>query len=215
MICPNCKCEYIRGVKECADCGMALVDSLDSAAPSGQDARDLRDAVSVWEGSDPSECNTVRVALVDAGIPVLDQEKTGNLFVPTLQSQKQIYVSSTDVERAKKVLGGLGIGLVPGDLTDEERSALALPDSDVADADQDAYLEPDSPEDWHEDDPVAEVWSGDEEDLADTLQACLLEVGIGSKKLSEAGHRRLVVRPEHEARAKEVVREVVEASPPE
>ena len=34
-------------------------------------------------------------------------------------------------------------------------------------------------------------------------------------KLSEAGQWRLVVRPEQESRAKEVVREVVEASPPE
>jgi transcription initiation factor TFIIIB Brf1 subunit/transcription initiation factor TFIIB len=29
MICPNCKCEYIRGVTECADCGVALVDKLE------------------------------------------------------------------------------------------------------------------------------------------------------------------------------------------
>jgi hypothetical protein len=215
MICPNCKCQYIRGVTECADCGVALVDSLDSTAHREEEARDPEDAVSVWGGTDPSACTNVRMALVEAGIAVVDQERTGNVFFPSLQSRKQIYVSSADVERAKKVLGALGIGVIPEDLTEEERAALALPESDLPDEDEATELNPDSPEDWDEDDPVAEVWSGDDEDLADTLTACLREIGIGSKKVSEAGHWRLLVREQHEARAKEVVREVVEASPPE
>ena len=66
-----------------------------------------------------------------------------------------------------------------------------------------------------EDDPAATVWTGDSEPLADNLVACLREVGIASRKLSEAGHWSLLVRPEKELRAKEIVREVVEASPPE
>jgi hypothetical protein len=76
-------------------------------------------------------------------------------------------------------------------------------------------LAPDSADNWDEDDPVAEVWNGDKEEFADTLTVCLREIGIGSRKLTEAGHWRLVVRPEQESRAREVVREVVEASPPE
>ena len=28
--CPNCKCEYIEGIKVCADCGCELVDTLES-----------------------------------------------------------------------------------------------------------------------------------------------------------------------------------------
>ena len=215
MICPDCKCQYIRGVTECADCGVALVDSLDSSALRDQAARDPQDAVSVWEGTDPNESTNVHVALVEAGIAMVDQERTGNVFFPSLQPKKQIYVASADVERAKKVLGRMGIGVVPADLTDEERAALALPESDLPDEDEAAELNPDSPADWHEDDPVANVWSGDDEDLADTLIACLREIGIGSKKVSESGQWLLVVREQHEARAKEVVREVVEASPPE
>ena len=85
-------------------------------------------------------------------------------------------------------------------------------DDDEDDLDDD---EEDDEDDWDEDDPVAEVWKGDKEEVADTLSICLREIGIGSHKLAEGTHWRLVVRPEQENRAKEIVREVVEASPPE
>jgi len=62
---------------------------------------------------------------------------------------------------------------------------------------------------------VVEAWNGDSEQLADNLTVCLREIGIASRKLSEVGKWRVVVRPTQESRAKEIVREVVEASPPE
>lgn len=34
--CPNCRCEYSRGVKECPDCRSQLVDSLPPAEPRAQ-----------------------------------------------------------------------------------------------------------------------------------------------------------------------------------
>ena len=127
----------------------------------------------------------------------------------------EIWISEADQEKAGKIILDLEGRVDPDELTPEEIESLALPESDDADSDEQTSLEPDSPEDWDEDDPVAEVWNGDKEEFADTLNACLREIGIGSRKLSESGHWRLVVRPEHEARAKEIVREVVEASPPE
>ena len=38
-------------------------------------------------------------------------------------------------------------------------------------------------EDWDEHDHVSEVWNGEKEDFADTLTACLREIGIPSHKL--------------------------------
>jgi hypothetical protein len=60
MICPNCKCEYIRGVTECADCGVALVDKLEPE--EGNPSQDVR-IVSVWQGGDPTEYERVKAAL--------------------------------------------------------------------------------------------------------------------------------------------------------
>jgi hypothetical protein len=212
MVCPSCKCEYIRGVTQCADCGVALVDTLDLSTPDPQDGLEV---VSVWEGNDPGECATVKGALEKAGIPVIDQESAGYFIFPSMRPKTEIYVSSKNVEQAKKILLDLEAWDDPEEMTEEERESLVLPESDRPDRDDQARPAQDSSDEWDEDDPVAEVWNGDNEDFADTLMACLREIGIASRKLSAAGHWRLVVRPEQENRAKEIVREVVEASPPE
>ena len=212
MICPNCKCEYIRGVTQCAECGVALVDALDPSKPDPQDGLEV---VSVWEGNDPSEYASVKDALEKAGIPVIDQESAGYFIFPSMRPKTEIYVSSINLEQAKKVLLDLEAWDDGEEMTEGERESLELPESDIPDSNEQTSLAPDSADNWDEDDPVAEVWNGDKEEFADTLTVCLREIGIGSRKITEAGHWRLVVRPEQESRAREVVREVVEASPPE
>jgi hypothetical protein len=212
MICPNCKCEYIKGVTQCADCGVPLVDSLDSSATDGPEGAGI---VTIWEGSDPGEREIVKDALKKAGIPVVDQELPGHLFFPSMQPKGDIYISSADEMRAKKVLFDLGHLVDPEEMTEEERRALELPAADGPASDEESTEPADPSERWEEDSPVAEVWDGLREDFADTLTACLQEVGIESRKFSEAERWHLVVRAEQEPRAREVVREVIEASPPE
>jgi hypothetical protein len=211
MICPNCKCEYIKGVTQCADCGVPLVDAL--SAPETQNKPAV---VSVWEGGDPGERAAVAEALEEAGIPVVDQESAGHFFFPSMNPKSDIFVSAENLERAKKVLADLEAWDEPEELSEGDPESSGLPESigSEKDVDEEDDVEADSSEEWHDDDLVAEVWKGSEEDLADTLSICLREVGIGSHKSLEGGVWRLVVRPEKEARAKEVVREVVEASPP-
>jgi hypothetical protein len=212
MICPNCKCEYVKGVTQCSDCGVPLVDSLDS---SGPDAPEAPGIVAIWEGSDPGEREIVKDALKKAGIPVVDQELPGHLFFPSMQPKGDIYISSADEMRAKKILLDLGHLVDPEEMTEEDRRALELPASDGPIGDEDSTEPADPSERWEDDSPVAEVWDGLREDFADTLIACLQEVGIESRKFSEAERWHLLVRQEQESRAREIVREVVEASPPE
>jgi hypothetical protein len=212
MICPACKCEYIRGVTQCADCGVALVDALDVTAPNPQDGLEV---VSVWQGDDPGEYAAAKDALEEAGIAVIDQESPGYFIFPSMRPKKEIYVSSKDLEQAKKVLLDLQAWEEPEELSEGELDSLQLPDSDSAESGEQDNLAPDLSEDWYEDDSVAEVWKGGNEYFADTLSACLREIGIASRKLSNSEQWRVVVRPKQEARAKEVVREVVQASPPE
>jgi len=212
MICPNCKCEYIRGVTECADCGVALVDALDHAA-SAPPAND--EIVSVWQGDDPADCATVTDALKKAGIPVLNQGPTGYFINPSMRPKTEICVSSANAERAGKIVAGLQSWDNPEEMTEKELASLELPESDLRDSDPQSTLPQDLTQDWYDEDPVAEVWSGDREDFADGLLACFREVGIASRKLAEAGHWRVVVRPVQESRAKVIVREIVEARPSE
>jgi len=210
MICPNCKCEYLRGVTECPDCKVALVDAL---APEAETIPANGRIVAVWRGTDPGECEKVRVALENASVPYTRADSKSLFGSRPNESTLEIWVSEEDREKADQVVLDLDDRLFPEELTPEQAAELTLPESEEPDGDGE------SPEDvweeWDEDEPVAEVWIGDNEELADSLSVCLREVGIASRKLSEGGVWRLVVRAEHESRAKEIVREVVEASPPQ
>jgi hypothetical protein len=171
--------------------------------------------VPLWRGNDPAECEKIKEALENADIPFTEPDTKGSFSFIAAEQRMEIRISEADLERARKILLDLDGRVDPGELTPEELETLVLPESDGQDsADPESQLE-NSSEDWHEDDPAAEVWSGESEEFAGNLIACLREIGIASRKISEEGRWRLVVRPEQESRAKEIVREVVEASPPE
>jgi hypothetical protein len=216
VFCPNCKCEYLPGVKECADCGVALVDALDSRPANHPKAGGL---VSIWAGDDPGECAAVKEALGKAGILFTDQASTGYFIFPSLRLKNEIWMASADEERAEKVLLDLEGRADPTEMTPEEMESMALPESDGIDHEEVTSVPDDIPDDWDNEDVGSEgwseVWSGGKEDLANTLAACLREIGIASRKVGEAGRWCLMVRSEQETRAKEIVREVVEASPPQ
>jgi hypothetical protein len=209
MICPNCKCEYIRGVTECADCGVPLVDALDpSAAPSHDDTK----MAAIWTGDDPAECAAAKQALTKAEIPFVEQSSDAYIILRSMRPKTEIYVSVSEEEHARKVLVDLPGSTDLGQLTPEEIDSLTLPESEGVDPDE---TEADPTEDWDDQENVSEVWTGESEDLANNLVMSLRENGISAHMSVEGSWRRLVVHPEKEARAKEIVREVVEASPPE
>ena len=212
MICPNCKCEYLAGVTQCSDCGVALVDALNLTPATPPD---LGGIVHLWGGNDPGKFAAVKGALETAGIPVMNPDERGHFIFPSMRTKMEIAVYAADLEKAEKVLIELGEWDDPGELTPEEREALALPESEVLDGDEDPGVPVEDPGYWDDELPATEVWKGGEEYFADTLMACFRENGIPSHKVAEAGGWRLEVRPAQEAQAKEIVREVVEARPPE
>jgi hypothetical protein len=212
MVCPNCKCEYRAGVTQCSDCGVPLVEALDTAKLVSPDDGGLEP---IWYSNDPAEYASAKEALQKAGIPFVDQTSDRYFMFPSLRAKMEIWVTGADKDRAKKALFELKGLTDPEDLTEEEIESLELPANDGDDMDDSAILNADLTEDWDDDDPSTEIWNGAAEDLADTLIACLRENGIPTRKTAEGTRWGLVVRPEQEARAKEIVREVVEARPPE
>jgi hypothetical protein len=198
---------------QCADCGVPLVDTLDSA-PANPAVED-EPLVAMWAGNDAGECNAVKGALEKAGIPFTDKASSMNFIFPSMGNKYEVWVPSQNQEKAREVLLDLDGRLDPAGLTAEEIESLALPISDDSDHDHGVTTPDDIPEEWDDEAAGAEVWSGDQEDFADTLAACLRENGIPSQRLAEENRWHLVVRPEQEARAREIVREVVEAAPPD
>jgi hypothetical protein len=70
-------------------------------------------------------------------------------------------------------------------------------------------------EDFDPDDATAQVWSGGDQETADYLKMSLEGVGIGCVLRPDGGQFRVFVLPASESRAKEVVHEVVEGTPPQ
>lgn len=71
------------------------------------------------------------------------------------------------------------------------------------------------PQDWYPEDATVEVWSGDQPELGEMIAASLQENQIHSRRDNLKGRYTLFVLPEDEARAREIVREIIEAVPPE
>jgi hypothetical protein len=171
--------------------------------------------VAVWSGNDPAECIAVKDALTKAEIPFVDQSSNAYFIFRSMRPKTEICVSFIDEQRARKILLGFRGSVDLDELTPEEIASLELPESNSDSQDEEVAIQSELSEDWDDEEPVSEIWKGDEEHFANTLIACLRENGIASHKIAEGSRWRLVVRPDEEARAKEIVREVVEARPPE
>jgi hypothetical protein len=71
------------------------------------------------------------------------------------------------------------------------------------------------PYDWNPSEATSEAWAGEDEPMAEYLASALRENGIPSQIPDEPGHRvRLCVRPADLTRARDIIREITEGSPP-
>jgi hypothetical protein len=229
MICPKCGAEYRQGFTQCADCGVDLVAGppgqalaafLSDQAPGRGCPEELGDPnedpfCSFWKGSDDRVRTELCTVLDEAGIPHKTLYRQDHLFNFNNQSRYEVGVPASRYEKAE-----LAIKDAFG--TDEETGEDAVPllpapdqnpadfEKELRDAIQDAneWLGPRYPED-----ATVEVWSGDNIDLIDMIEMSLRESDLLVRTEKSPGPARIFVLPEDEARAKEIVREIVGGQP--
>jgi hypothetical protein len=90
---------------------------------------------------------------------------------------------------------------IPEELTAKEEEAVSRSDWD--------------PENWYPEDAVVEVWSGGSPEFAEMLASSLQENEIHSRQKQTADKLLLLVLPQDESRAREIVHEVVDGIPPQ
>lgn len=163
----------------------------------------------LWRGSDPAKFTALQAALRDEGIRFWQTQ----VYDPAggfLSSRPyyleavpgfEIRVHASDLERANDVLNWV------------ESKENELATSGTPSAFQDDFLDPklSLPYAWDPNEATSEVWSGEDESMAEYLASALRENGLPSRIPDEPGHRaRLCVRPADSQRAREIVREITE-----
>jgi len=129
--CPSCAAEYRKGIAECADCHVALVDELpehyEPPPPSGNDVAIARDEsiaiVQMWAellGDEQINCRILPARVGDTGL------------VPG-QALWELRVAAIDARRAREILPSSQAGELEPDF-EAAAAEFATPlDPDVAD----------------------------------------------------------------------------------
>lgn len=231
MICPKCGAEYRQGFTACADCGVDLVAVppeggkalaaflADESARPKSEAGDSREDpfCSFWKGNDARVCAELCTVLDEAGIPHKTVHRSDHLFNFNNQAGYELGVPASLYEKAE-----LAVKEAFG--TDEETGEdsvplLPAPNREPADfekglrdaiADANEWLGPRYPED-----ATVEVWMGEDVDTKGMIEMSLRENNVLNRSEEENGQHKVLVLPEDEGRAKEIVREVIEGTPME
>ena len=226
MFCPQCRVEYRPGFTRCSDCDVDLVyelpkqesadAELEEEAPpryefaNGEEYRPLVDYL------DSTFCADACLALKGEGIPYRVKELPRGLDVRMeSQSEFQLSVPASQFGRAKDLLG---IQIAHGEEADypdgeEIQTAMELPLRD--DPPSEATHTDSKSLPWFPEDAIVEVWSGDTRRQGETVELSLRENSIRFRAEARRGQLRIFVIPEDEAKAREIVREIVEGVPPE
>ena len=205
MFCPECKAEYRDGFTRCADCDVDLLERLPESEPElSEDSFQ-----EVWAGEDQAQCVAVcrQLRAADVLFRVFQQDE--QVFKSAYASFK-IGVPPGLYDQAKEIIGSDRPEIV--DAT-EEQQEVELPAEDDAATAGDVYDNWD-PGNWFPEDATQEIWSDRSEQRTSMVESCLRENHIHARTdRLEDGLRKILVMPDDERRAGEIVREISDGSP--
>jgi hypothetical protein len=217
MFCPNCEAEYRSGFNRCSDCDVALVERLEDTDVPSNNPEISGTPELLWTGMDARIRDGIIDALEAANIPHHERgDKVGSL--PGWSKHVYaVFIHARDHSAATAALeeATRRSDTEPEDSEEAPRHSNApLQDSSANDEDDDMSDLPSDyvPEDFDPDEATAEVWSGQDATTRDNLITCLRGIGIGSATDEFAGQLRIRVTPSSEKRAKEMIRQIADAS---
>ena len=211
MLCPNCKTEYRDGFTRCSDCGAQLVEQLAAPVPTNRpqtaDGPEL-----LWTGSELPISGAITTALDKAGIPYHTRTRDVGLLPGLSQPVYAIFIPARHHAVAHSALDDALRQFEEGPSQADEDAAET--ESATESQEEDDATPDDIPGNYDPNEATAEVWSGGDADIKNMLIASLHENGIGCELTGEDNFA-ILVMPAAAQRAREIVREVIEASPPD
>ncbi|HLJ41460.1 MAG TPA: hypothetical protein VKT50_08215 [Candidatus Acidoferrales bacterium] len=244
MFCPVCKYEYRRGFTHCNDCDVDLVDALPSEEDVDHKLRTPADEMDsptlLWKGASGGTFSAITAALDTAKIPYNREDLDARLVFSSEFSELEIWVPATSLTDAQNVLDEVLSATANAPLRAEPPDATnEIPAEDDEGADD---IRHETLKELYPEDATAEVWSRHAANnvtnnatssatgnaaindalMADILKSCLAEIGVAcyvQRPDADSGDAQPIyavrVLPEDEARAKEIVRQVIDAAPPQ
>jgi hypothetical protein len=210
LFCPLCDAEYGSTHTHCTLCGVDLVPEHLRGRPFDEKDREERLEL-IWRGNDPVAVSRVIAALRGARIrhhvkPTQDH-LAFELGMPRPRYEVRVFAS--DAPAAGYLVAPIHESLPFASLEEKER-----PDSNEISTLPSAGSTAARTE-WKPKQATLEVWSSDDSALAKILEDCLAENRIGVRSEGNPpGMLRLFVRPQEEAAAREIIREVIHGTPP-
>jgi len=174
----------------------------------GWEEESLRGA---WEGEDQSECVIICERLKAAAIPFKVAQHRQQFF-KGVECNFKIGVPPNFFSKAKKIIEEDNL-----DFTDkeEDQRAMELPVEDSTPNARDLGKEAGDWEDARPHDATVEIWSEATPLYTGMMESSLRENNIHALvEGSGNGSRRIFVAPEDESRAREIVHEIKDATPP-
>ena len=202
--CPLCDAEYTASNTRCTVCGVELVPEELRGRPLDDHQRKER-IVMIWRGGDPLAVSEVVNRLREAGIRhhvhATNDHLVFELGMPRPKYAVRVFAS--DVAKGTALLADIRESLPFG------LSFTPVPEEEPT-ASPERSSQP-----WNPAAATSEIWSGEDASLTELLEACLSENLIGFRRTGrEPGTLRLFVMAGDDSAAREIIREVREATPP-
>lgn len=229
MICPQCNAEYRPGFTRCSDCDVELVNDPPRFALAGKPPVAPGDPnedpfCSFWKGQDARVHAELCEVLEQAGIPHKTVFRRDHLFNLSNFPAYEVGIPFSRFEEAEKIVKeaydtedveDVGAQELAGRVVESAIIVPILPES-VSPPEEDLPGPPaaGAETNWFPEDATVSVWFTNTGESSEFLVAALHENGIHCRVDQQGTHSKLYVLPEDASRAREIIREIAEGTPP-
>ena len=113
MFCPQCKCEYLEGITECADCGTPLVERLPEEETTSKEFDPMEDLITIKKFSTNHEAEVAKGFLLANGIDAVISNDDWMGFrgggIHLRRDKIRLLIKKEDVPEAEKIFREAGI----------------------------------------------------------------------------------------------------------